>query len=175
MAVAVIFTAIFFIDRPALHGSAISAVFLAYSGIALWYLWDYDKLRTLSHLAAEYAQLAEAAEQESKELQESNKKAVKFLGDFEEENKQLKGSLETLKTQAGLIDATQEELDRIEGQMDQMIDAQERLAVLEKSLNRENAIYLLRVKQDEYDQRRHRALNQVMEAFEDVDNRDRDG
>eukprot|EP00467_Chlorarachnion_reptans_P006151 CAMPEP_0114507328 /NCGR_PEP_ID=MMETSP0109-20121206/11948_1 /TAXON_ID=29199 /ORGANISM="Chlorarachnion reptans, Strain CCCM449" /LENGTH=270 /DNA_ID=CAMNT_0001686067 /DNA_START=747 /DNA_END=1559 /DNA_ORIENTATION=- len=148
---------------------------LIVSGSYLFYLWDYDKLRTMSHLAAEYAQLADKAEEEAEELGRTNKEAQMVVEKFQEENKELSENLEKFKSQMNMMGASQEELDKIERQMDALLSANQRLRILEKSFNKDNAYFILKVKQDELDQKRHRALNEVMEAFDDVDNRDNDG
>lgn len=175
LALAVVFTAVFFQDPKTIHGSVVSTAVLCFATLSLVYLWKFDLLRSLGKLAREFAQLADAAEQEAKELTASNEKAAKVLDTMREETKELDDNMLKLKSQAGLIDATQEELDRIEGEMEDMICAAERVAAVERALNEQNARYLLNVKQDDLDQKRHRALGAVMEAFVDVDTRDNDG
>jgi len=141
----------------------------------LFYLWDYDKLRTLSELSARYAQLAERLEADSKELGQTNEECKMFLETMQQENKELSESLDKFKAKMGMLKATEDELEKMEHAIEGMVSTSKRLNALEESLNKSNAAYILRLKQDEFDQKKFRALYEVMEAFEDVDTRDHDG
>mmetsp|Transcript_22447 Transcript_22447/g.33483 ORF Transcript_22447/g.33483 Transcript_22447/m.33483 type:complete len:354 (-) Transcript_22447:249-1310(-) len=174
LVLAVIFVIIFFSDEEAIHGSVIAVIMGVVALLYAIYLWKYDHISTLSKLAAEYAMLAEEAEKEAEELKESNEKGKGLIEKIDKENKELESSIETLKKQTGLLDATQQELDKIEHEIEGMIDAQKTLEDIELNLNKENARFVLCQRQDELDRRRHRCLEELIDAFEDVDSRRHD-
>eukprot|EP00466_Bigelowiella_natans_P020160 jgi/Bigna1/86168/estExt_fgenesh1_pg.C_80235 len=98
-----------------------------------------------------------------------------FLETMQQENKELSESLDKFKSKMGMLKATEDELERVEHAIEGMVSTSKRLNALEESLNKTNAAYILRLKQDELDQKKFRALYEVMEAFEDVDTKDHDG
>eukprot|EP00954_Amorphochlora_amoebiformis_P013871 1089046-Amorphochlora_amoeboformis.AAC.1 len=124
---------------------------------------------TLAKLAARYARAAELYEELNEELKEENDKMSEQNDAFKKANTELKGTVDGLWKDVGIVDTATADLDKILKGFDALMETSELMEKYEKELNEDQQKFLDYQRQKLLTDKKHHIKRKLREIFDDVD------